>query len=347
MNPVISIVIPVYNVDIVQFDKCIESILRQSYGKFEIIIVDDGSKEESAFYCDELIKKDSRISVIHQKNAGVSIARNNGTERVIGDYIMYVDADDVLAEYALEEAVIYAKKTSADMIIGAVVKIDSSDCEFSNINTDSKMYMAGNEELKNTLRRQYLNGEREIGNIPGRGFIGRGPYARLIKSGIAKSVHFISDIPIGEDVIWNMSLLNKCNEICLVYSVWYGYVIHGSSAIRKYYGNREEVVSSYLKILWDENKKYCTAHMAEYGYTVALEFYCILNYELLSEKCTLTTREKNRLVHSYLKKKPWNILCKFNIWKELPLIYKGIIVLGRINLWSVSLKVKNCFGKFK
>lgn len=97
----ISVIIPVYNGE--QFvGRCVESILEQTYEDFELILVDDGSQDRTGSICDEYAKKDNRVKVIHQKNGGVSRARNQGLQKATGDYITFVDADDYLLPQALE-----------------------------------------------------------------------------------------------------------------------------------------------------------------------------------------------------------------------------------------------------
>ena len=93
MNPIISIIIPVYNVE-KYLCKCIDSVLGQTYKELEIILVDDGSTDNSGVICDEYEKKDDRIKVIHKKNGGLSDARNCGLDNAIGEYIAFLDSDD-------------------------------------------------------------------------------------------------------------------------------------------------------------------------------------------------------------------------------------------------------------
>ena len=93
--PKVSVVIPVYNVE-KYLDKCVNSILSQTYTDFELILVDDGSPDNCPKMCDEWAKKDSRIIVIHKENGGVSAARNDGIVRASGDYLLFVDSDDYI-----------------------------------------------------------------------------------------------------------------------------------------------------------------------------------------------------------------------------------------------------------
>lgn len=95
MNPFFSVVIPVYNAE-KYINKCVESILQQSFENYEVVLVDDGSIDRSMKICKELAKKDDRVSLIHQKNQGVSAARNKGISMAKGRYIIFVDADDYI-----------------------------------------------------------------------------------------------------------------------------------------------------------------------------------------------------------------------------------------------------------
>ena len=102
MDSLISVIVPVYNVE-KYFDKCIQSIVEQTYNKLEIILVDDGSTDSCSQKCDEWGKKDQRIIVIHKKNGGLSDARNCGLKAASGEYIGFVDSDDWIAPEMYEK----------------------------------------------------------------------------------------------------------------------------------------------------------------------------------------------------------------------------------------------------
>lgn len=110
----VSIIIPVYNVE-KYLDKCLSSIMNQTYSNLEILIIDDGSTDNSASLCDEYANKDSRISVIHQKNRGLGAARNVGLDIAKGEYLMFVDSDDYLSHSKVVETLLsnVEKKYSA------------------------------------------------------------------------------------------------------------------------------------------------------------------------------------------------------------------------------------------
>lgn len=111
----VSVIVPAYNVE-KYIHRCVESILKQSYRNFELILVDDGSTDHSGRICDEYEKKDNRIRVIHQKNAGLSGARNTGIHYSTGDFLFFVDSDDYVSHYLLEKVLAAFAKSEADMI---------------------------------------------------------------------------------------------------------------------------------------------------------------------------------------------------------------------------------------
>lgn len=123
IKPVISVIIPVYNVE-KYIRQCVDSVLEQSYRDFELILVDDGSPDNSPAICDEYAQKDTRVSVIHQKNLGVSAARNNGIRHAKGEWITFVDSDDwVDKEYLYNfHLKVYS---SMDMVVQGLKYVDN------------------------------------------------------------------------------------------------------------------------------------------------------------------------------------------------------------------------------
>lgn len=112
----ISVVVPVYNVCDYLVD-CLNSLLTQTYGNIEIVLVDDGSTDGSGAVCDEVALVDKRIKVVHQENGGLSVARNIGTKHTRGDWIVYVDSDDVVSPHYIEHLYAAAKQNCSDIAI--------------------------------------------------------------------------------------------------------------------------------------------------------------------------------------------------------------------------------------
>lgn len=119
----VSVVLPIYNVE-KYLDRCIESVVRQTYKKIEIILVDDGSPDGCPQKCDDWAKRDGRIKVVHKKNAGLGYARNTGIENASGEYICFFDSDDYIADDTIEKAYEAVKKENADIGIFGFSTVD-------------------------------------------------------------------------------------------------------------------------------------------------------------------------------------------------------------------------------
>jgi glycosyltransferase involved in cell wall biosynthesis len=120
--PLISVIVPIYNVEI-YLEKCLNSIINQTYKNLEIILIDDGSPDNCGKICDEYAKKDKRIKVIHKPNGGLSDARNTGLDIAKGEYIAFVDSDDYIAEEMCEELLDIAQKEEADIVVCGVYDV--------------------------------------------------------------------------------------------------------------------------------------------------------------------------------------------------------------------------------
>ena len=115
-KPAVSVIVPVYKVE-AYLDRCVESILRQTFDDFEIILVDDGSPDKSPEMCDAWAEKDARIQVIHKENGGASAARNAGLRSAAGQFIAFVDSDDWIEPHMFERLVGLIRENDADMCL--------------------------------------------------------------------------------------------------------------------------------------------------------------------------------------------------------------------------------------
>jgi glycosyltransferase involved in cell wall biosynthesis len=149
-DPLISIVVPIYNVE-KYLPKCIESILNQTYTNFELILVNDGSPDNSRQICEEYARRDDRIRVINKENGGLSSARNTGIHKAAGEYLGFIDSDDYIDESMYQELYNNAIRYSADVVIcdfikvqeDQVPKMDNSEYiaeSFSNIQALKQLY---------------------------------------------------------------------------------------------------------------------------------------------------------------------------------------------------------------
>lgn len=141
MGVELSIIVPVYNVE-KYLHQCVDSILNQTFKDFELILVDDGSPDNCGVICDEYARKDKRVKVIHQKNRGLSAARNTGLRCASGGYICFVDSDDYVDKRMYEKMLCVLKSTGADM-----VKCGFKVFEENKIIREKKFLFLGNTKL--------------------------------------------------------------------------------------------------------------------------------------------------------------------------------------------------------
>lgn len=151
-SSLISIIVPIYKVED-YLDRCISSLINQTYKNIEIILVDDGSPDGCPLMCDDWAKKDKRIVVIHKKNGGLSDARNAGIRIASGEYLLFVDSDDYIDADTCEAFIKMADKTNVDIVVGEAVQ-ETSAGNFEMKRTDlieGKVYK-NTEFIKKAIR---------------------------------------------------------------------------------------------------------------------------------------------------------------------------------------------------
>lgn len=224
----ITIVIPVYNVE-KYIDRCVESIINQTYKNLEIILVDDGSSDNSPKICDEYEKKDKRIKVIHKENSGPSDARNIAIEKAKGKYISFVDSDDWLPKNSVEMLYKIILEKKVDIACGDIQEVFSkttitqeNDCQKINVFT--------NEEALEKL--MYL---QEFSNSAS---------AKIYSLELFKNIRF----PKGryyEDLHTTYKVFAKAKKIAQIENVVYYYFQNDSSIMhKKFTSKRYEALES-------------------------------------------------------------------------------------------------------
>lgn len=214
-KPLISVVVPVYNVA-KYLKKSIESIVNQTYTNLEIILVDDGSKDESGEICEDYSLKDSRIIVIHKPNGGLSDARNASIKQAKGEYITFVDSDDTI-DYDMIEFLY-------DLILKFHTKM--SICCQTEIfeNTNKKNVIGNNEKLK-------LTGKECIRRMLYHDIVDTSAWAKLSSTELFKTVKFPKG-KIYEDIATTYKLFQKCDYVACGFESKYNYMVRNDSLTR-------------------------------------------------------------------------------------------------------------------
>lgn len=131
--PLISVIVPIYKVE-QYLNRCVDSILAQTFKDFELILVDDGSPDNCGTICDKYAEKDSRVHVIHKLNGGLSDARNAGLDIMSGEYVMFVDSDDIIHPSTIEHLLKTLTEYDADICVGHIKRFTKDIKEFPSLN---------------------------------------------------------------------------------------------------------------------------------------------------------------------------------------------------------------------
>ena len=148
----ISVIIPVYKVE-KYLDKCIESVVGQTYSDLEIILVDDGSPDGCPAMCDAWAEKDGRIKVIHKPNGGLSSARNAGLVKASGEYVFFLDSDDTISANCIELLADAVRHDNSDICIANVARIDENGKPIKALLFDSDMLLSKDDVFEDIAKK--------------------------------------------------------------------------------------------------------------------------------------------------------------------------------------------------
>lgn len=276
--PKFSVIIPVYNTE-KYLDRCISSVIKQTYKDFEIILVNDGSKDNSGNICDEHKKNDNRIKVIHQKNAGVSTARNIGLKNAVGDYIIFVDSDDFIEGDSLEK-------------LNSILDKNDVDCIIYNLNNIMESKFVFKENLIQYMIKLITT---ELINSP---------CNKVYKRDIIEKydIKFDKKIEIGEDLLFNIIYISKMKNVYLFNNKLYNYIKQNCESLTtKYKENKYEQLMFVDDKLQEYLKIYNNEKILECEKFIRLKniFSCFM--DLSHKDCKYSKKEKIQFIKKVKK----------------------------------------------
>lgn len=276
MNPLVSVIIPVYNTA-KYLDNCIQSICNQTLSDWEIILVDDGAKDESPQICDAWVKRDSRIHVIHKENEGLGFTRNAGLRAAKGEFVCFLDSDDTIDLDTLEYCINALKCEGADACFYGR-KTQGKDGKFT-INKDipKKLVYVG-EEVKKEFAQIYIGKfptEHSTSYIQASACCGM--YRRSIIA--ENSIAFMSErICLSEDTFFNLDFCNLAHKVIILPKDFYNYTYNANSLTKSYNPNKINQTKSYIQHL----EKYKTTYsmMDRVEKRIAYSFYIYFRHAM-------------------------------------------------------------------
>ncbi len=264
----LSIVIPIYNAQ-KYLNKCLESIIHQTYKNIEIILVNDGSKDTSDLICKNFCNKDSRFVYVEQENSGSQAARNNGVLKATGNYITFVDSDDWVEKDYYEKVFAQFGKDLPDIFCTGFIKENNSKSEILKNKITSGFY--NRDSLKEILKKSicFENLYYESGIFPNN-------WTKFFKADIAKKIfpQVNSFIKLGEDAVCTYGILSYCKSLQICNEITsYHYVNNETSIVNSFdrlYFERLNILIQNLLLLIDKGL-----------YTDVLRSQCILYFSFM------------------------------------------------------------------
>ena len=239
-NCVVTIVLPIYNVE-KYLDRCINSVVHQTYPHLEILLVDDCSPDRCPQMCDEWAKKDTRIRVIHKPvNEGLGMARNSALDVATGKYICFLDSDDYLMDNAIQVLVSALEHEAAQLAIFGVRNIDAGGEEISRITPRSRTYRG--REVQDVFLPEYISPTtREVSLYMSSCMI-----LYSLKTLRDLDWRFVSEREIiSEDVYSLLALFDGISAVTVVPEALYCYCYNEASLSRGYVSNRYEKIKQF------------------------------------------------------------------------------------------------------
>lgn len=297
----VSIIIPVYNSE-KYLARCINSICNQYYSNLEIILIDDGSRDKSFSICNEFAARDKRIRVIHKENGGVSSARNIGLNIAQGEYITFVDSDDWVSLDMLEKLLLQMEQV--DMVVGGYTAVNKTGNLEQGFTDEELVFPKQVCEKFDTL---YVSN------------FFNAPFAKIYKSSILGTQRFDINVALGEDFLFNLEYLSKCQKIRTVSNVGYFYnCMNECAATKKLRDNDiEQVIFLYKK-----GKEFLQKYRPNVSESMELKKRLCLNGVNLIQMIAYSDRdqdEKKTLAKKLLLNNEFINTCKEDY--ELPIKY--------------------------
>lgn len=340
----ISVITPVYKVEN-YLEKCIDSILNQTFTDFELIIVDDGSPDACGTMADKYEKADSRVIVIHKENGGAPSARNAGIEIARGEYFYFPDSDDWIEPTYLEMLYDLAQKSGAEMVISGYTMeyFEQGESQIYSVSVEEKIY-SNRENVRNNLHSYFDNMMMAV------------PWNKLYKANYIRENKLKFPNVKWDDLHFNMEVIMDIDSVAISNSDGYHFFRsrEGSETTTVFdgllYKKRKEQFEHILKVYKHWNIKDKKIFSVLYGYYASRLVQCVQEIAISSE------REKRRLIgeilHDELSRKAFGfgkINSKLLSIIAIPMKYQSItgsIVFGRV-VGKIKDKMPALFYKLK
>ena len=246
VKDLVSVVVPIYNVE-KYLNRCLESIVAQTYQNLEIILVDDGSPDGCPQLCEDWAKKDTRIKVIHKENAGLGMARNTGIENAAGEFICFFDSDDYIAPETIQKCITAITAEQADVVAYGMLRVNQKGTViFSGIPQVQKRIFSGTE-VQDTFLADMISADPNGGGNTG---LCMSASAAMVSMQVIQKNNwrFVSERTIiSEDTYSLLSLYRDVEKVVVLEESFYYYCENSSSLTHKYRPDRYQKIQHFYQ----------------------------------------------------------------------------------------------------
>lgn len=351
----VSVIVPIYNVE-KYLPECIESLCSQTLSDIEIILVDDGSPDNSGKICDEFASKDSRIKVLHKKNGGVGAARNDGMNMATGEYVIFVDSDDYVPKDAYEKMYAKAKEEDVDIVLADLYQDIDGKLVYAKFFkepfvTSDRNYL--DQLIQADFYRTYCPNPPESGAAFGYG----GPTTKLVRRQMLIENNISFDVTVKgifDDIIYTAYIFAVAKNVAYISEPVYFYRLLDTSITQTYKANMPEI-NSAIFVAWENFiHQYGQAGQFQKAYyaNVIRRLAQSMSKYFFNENNPKSYKEIKKELKKTLKTEPYATAIRNVELKKLTGKYKVLAILAKIKIhflfwiaFAGKTKLKKMLGK--
>ena len=328
MNDLITVIVPVFNAE-KWINKCIDSLLNQTYKNIEILLVDDKSEDNSLRILEQYAKNNEKIRIIiKETNSGVSDSRNIGIKNSKGKFITFVDADDTIDKDFIKQSYEIALKNNADIVCGGFNLIEENKNSLIRF-YKNKVY--DDKKIKDIIMTMLTNRSNDCDPA-----IFGFSCGKLYKKDIINEIRFNKNIRFREDTIFNIQAYSNAKVMYTSNSNWYNYIVNNNSASYRFFDDYEEEIVEFFNIIDIITSKYKLNK--EISICGLYMYMNLLKHNIMHKDFKGNEAHRNEVIKNTFKSDLWRKFFFKAEYKDLKLQYKLLMFMFR-NKMAIGIKI--------
>ncbi len=300
MESIVSVIVPVYNTAS-YLEECIQSLICQTYKHLQIILIDDGSTDNSSELCDKLAQENGNIKVIHKENQGLGMARNSGLEVALGEFVCFLDSDDTLELDTVEECVKQLTHKHADACYYGRKTQGQDGVYRANLDIPTQLVFEGRQICQEYIKTYFGRLPSEVQN----NYIQQSACCAMYRRNIIEEnqLRFVSERQyLSEDTFFNLDFCEKSSRILIIPKNFYNYRYNAGSLTKKHNPNKLNQLNGFVELLEEYSARFTMLSSIEKR--VYFTFYIYLRHifetemKMRSDIGNLTTLRRIREIYS-------------------------------------------------